>query len=120
MIHTIDTPTPHKGRDYWYNHIKAWEDDGGTQSNYCRQHKLSERLFSLWKNKFIKEQSPALETPVDFVPLRKKEAIQPAVSNGSVAIAAITLPNGIRLDVPLTSSGADIAELAKHLVPLSC
>lgn len=111
------TTAPHKGRDYWRNHVNTWEASGGTQSNYCREHQLSERLFSLWKNKFIKEQSPDPEPEVNFVPVIATHNTTSANNDSRVTI---TLPNGIRLDVMSTSSGATIAELAKHLVALSC
>ena len=119
-MNTQETATvAHKGRDYWQHHVKAWEASGGTQSSYCRQYNLSERLFSLWKNKFIKEQShvPPSKPDVNFVPVVAKQNTRCESSDNSVAI---TLPNGIRLDVMSTSSGANIAELAKHLVALSC
>lgn len=114
----LNSPSkPHKGRDYWQQHISTWEADGGTQSNYCRQHKLSERLFSLWKNKFIKEQRVEMDEKVEFVAVQTSKKAAPAINHDGVTIA---LPNGIRLDVPSCSSGAAIAELASHLVSLSC
>ena len=54
MATTELTSRPQKGRAYWLEHVNTWKASGGKQNDYCREHHLSERLFSLWKNKFIK------------------------------------------------------------------
>jgi hypothetical protein len=35
----------------WSRHIESWKKSGLSQSEYCRQHKLSITLLSKWKLK---------------------------------------------------------------------
>ena len=109
------TQRPRKGRAYWLEQVKAWEASGGTQSDYCRKHQLSERLFSLWKNKFTKEQHSSEVSSTDFLPV-----ITTPEKTTRVEYIGIILPNGIELQVPPSSLSASIADLAKDLVSLSC
>ena len=118
-INSEQNRAPRRSRKYWKSHVESWQASGGTQSHYCRQHNLSERLFSLWKNKFIKEQSSS-EEDVAFIPVVTDEDKSAPELSLEPHQFRVVLPNGICLEVPSTSSGAQVAELTRHLVPLSC
>ena len=111
------TSRPQRGRAYWHEHINAWRAAGGTQSDYCREHDLSERLFSLWKNKFLKEQERAKPSDIDFLPVMTRPRATPKATAEPIGIR---LPNGLHLQVPAALPGASVAELVRHLVSLSC
>jgi len=38
-------------REFWESHIKAWEESGLTQIEYCTRHELSRHRFTYWKSK---------------------------------------------------------------------
>lgn len=64
----------------WKAHIKVWQQSGGSQVEYCGQHDLSDKVFSLWKRRFqeaASEDSVPAATPAqdeahgtEFIPLR--------------------------------------------------
>lgn len=39
-------------RTKWEGHLKAWEESGFTQTEYCRHHGLSIHQFTYWKSHF--------------------------------------------------------------------
>jgi hypothetical protein len=118
-IHT--EPRKRRGRAFWQAHVEAWQRLGGSQGDYCRKHQIAERLFSIWKNKLKKEssvQDADTATSVDFIPV---SISSPSPANAPEPEAvSIHLPNGIYLQASLSSSGQDLAELVKNLVPIPC
>jgi len=54
------------GREYWSNHIDAWQESGLSQAGYCRQKKIPLSSFGNWKSKLYNESVSA--TP--FIELR--------------------------------------------------
>lgn len=119
MTDTHTKPRKRRGRTFWQGHVDAWQSFGGSQSDYCRQNQLSERLFSIWKNKFTKEAATQpTEDKVEFMPVSigsPNESAAPGAESVS-----IHLPNGIYLQASLSSSGQHLAELVKNLVPIPC
>lgn len=71
-------PRTRRSRAFWQRHVEDWQTKGGPQSDYRREHKISERLFSIWKNKFAKKAPPE-EDSVTFMPMltndQKKQAL---------------------------------------------
>ncbi len=107
-----------RSRAFWQHHVKQWQTKGTLQSEYCREHQISERLFSIWKNKFAKE----IEAPnnADFMPVvTEDQSPVPSVSPKAEVIS-IHLPNGISIQTPLSSSEQSLSELVQSLVPISC
>ena len=37
---------------YWKKHIAAWQEGGGSQAAYCREHGLSIKSFGYYKRRF--------------------------------------------------------------------
>lgn len=113
-------PRTRRSRAFWQHHVKQWQTKGGPQSDYCRQHQISERLFSIWKNKFAKEITP--QDDVAFIPVvtedkRHTLATLPAVEAKAISIH---LPNGISVEASLPSSGQSLSDLIQSLVPIPC
>lgn len=42
---------------YWQQHLDAQLSSGLKQSAYCREHNISDKYFSAWKNKLRKTAS---------------------------------------------------------------
>ena len=43
-----------RGR-FWLRHLRQWQEAGGSQAQYCRQHNLSAAAFGWWKRRLNRE-----------------------------------------------------------------
>lgn len=59
-----------KGADFWRKHVQQWLNSGLSQTQYCRENKLSIASFGHWKIKLV---GPDDDTP----PMRKKPLLLP-------------------------------------------
>jgi|GEM_PF-1335670 len=59
-----------KGVDFWRKHVQQWLNSGFSQTQYCRENKLSIGSFGHWKIKLV---GPDDDTP----PVRKKPLLLP-------------------------------------------
>lgn len=39
---------------FWQSHVSAWEQSGGNQAEYCRDHELNIKIFGYWKRKLLR------------------------------------------------------------------
>ena len=63
---------------YWQPHIKAWEESGISQADFCRQHGLNIKLFGYWKRKLVRKSAG-----VSFVPVSIKPSHTASMKSGS-------------------------------------
>lgn len=84
----------------WKAHIEAWQHSGGTQAAYCREHDLTDKVFSLWKRRFQKQNALGVPIPdnpksssSDFVPVKITRQ-----SSGQDQIL-LRLPSGIEMQL---------------------
>lgn len=73
---------------FWQNHIQAWQDSGLSQPAYCKEHDLKFGNFSYWRTRLKK-----IRTKSKLLPVKLEAPVN----------ATISLPGGIRIDVPLSS-----------------
>lgn len=78
--------TTEQKRTFWQNHIDCWQGSGQSQTAYCKQHGLKLANFGYWRTRLSKTQRSHKFIPVD---------LEPNVQ------ARVSLPNGIRLEVPV-------------------
>ncbi len=78
---------------FWQSHIESWEHRGDTQSDYCRNHGLSSKVFGYWKRKLCSKR----EAAVSFVPVSIKRSY-PASVNASASLR-LDIGNGYGIDV---------------------
>ncbi len=45
-----------KNRQFWKKQIKNWQESGLTQTEYCKQHDLSQHNLTYWKRRFVKTE----------------------------------------------------------------
>lgn len=77
-------------RGLWEQHLERWSKSGGTQAEYCRQHKLSTKSFTYWKRRFSEKSS------VSFVPVRVKAEPQIATDTTSGVVIS---KDGYRIEI---------------------
>jgi len=87
---------------YWYQHIKEWEQSGISKKAYCRQHNLVYDQFKWWYRRI---QEKGVEARAGFIAI-DKPARQDTVGKINIVIG------GIRIEV---QSGVDEQELKKVL-----
>ena len=88
----------------WKAHIEAWQQSGGTQADYCRKHGLTDKVFSLWKRRFQRENvidaprpTRSKPTTTDFVPIK---VVSHSVDQDQILLR---LPNGIELQLAVAT-----------------
>ena len=76
---------------HWQHHIDAWQQSGGSQAQYCRNHTLDQSQFSYWKRKLTNTSEVKVARPSRFAVAQLAVMPEPASS------LFITLPSGIVL-----------------------
>jgi len=80
--------TSNQKKDFWQQHIQAWSKSKLPQKIYCQQNNISFASFGYWRTRLNRLQKPTNKLmPVSFT--------RPSV------VVVITLPKGIRIDVPV-------------------
>lgn len=82
--------TTEQKRTFWQTHIDGWQQSGLSQPAYCKQHDLKLANFGYWRTRLNKPERTKKLIPVELT---------------SVAQARLSLPNGIRLEVPVHALG---------------
>lgn len=90
-------------RHTWKQHLDAWEQSGQSQVTYCRAHGLKPHQMTYWKGRFA-QSMPSTK----LIPLRA-----PASSAKQSHSVVVTLPDGIRLELPSEQA----TELLPNLLP---
>ena len=68
---------------YWQNHIKTFLNSGLKQVDYCKEHNLNAKTFSVRKSEYFRNQNSEDSDSVDnFIPLNNKKNISIKLSNG--------------------------------------
>ena len=75
-------------RQFWEDHVQAWQYSGLTQAEYCRQNNLKNRRWWYWRKRI----SHPYETDVTFVPLR---FLSSTLSRTDISVVT---PNGYRIE----------------------
>lgn len=83
--------TNEQKRTYWQSHFDGWRQSGLSQPEYCKQHDLKFATFGYWRTRLSKPKNTQKLIPVDLTP---------------TAQARLSLPNGIRLEVPVPALAA--------------
>ena len=93
---------PKEKRQFWEEHIQAWQQSGLTQVEYCRQNNLKNHQLCYWRKRF----SDPPDTDVTFVPVRFSSS---KISRYGISVVT---PNGYRIEF---DNGFDFSKL-RHLI----
>lgn len=102
------------GRDGWKQHIEQWKSSGLSQSEYCRRNDLNSKYFSNWKRKLSTKTRAEVSEP-EFVPVE----VLPAAPKRD-AFIKITMPNGIRIDMPVDLPESNSQKFLNMLMTIAC
>ena len=68
---------------YWQNHIRTFLNSGLKQVDYCKEHNLNAKTFSVRKSEYFRHNDNIEnESSNNFVPLNNKKNISIKLSNG--------------------------------------
>ena len=105
--------TREQKRQYWLNHIEAWQASDLSQSEYARRHNLSVKTFQYHK----RQQSlvaPASKSDQTLVPVVVES---PAVSTAPVTSGiTLSMPKGVRVELEPDFDAACLKRLLEVLV----
>jgi transposase-like protein len=61
-------PRDPRKEQFWRDHLRRWQQAGGTVRAYCRRHGLAEASFHGWR-RTLAQRDRASQPPVTFVPV---------------------------------------------------
>ena len=74
-------------KDFWQQHIHEWSKSELPQKVYCQQNNISFASFGYWRTRLNRLQKPS-------------KKLIPVTLTHSSAVVVMTLPMGVRIDVP--------------------
>jgi len=80
-------------RRKWKRHLKAWEESGTTQTEYCRINGLNEGQFTYWKSRFKRKAKTSPPVPIQINP-----DLFPSEPSG-VSKLRLNLENGFQIEI---------------------
>jgi hypothetical protein len=80
--------TSNQKKDFWQQHIQAWSKSKLPQKVYCQQNNISFASFGYWRTRLNRMEKPA-------------QKLVPITLTRPSAVVVITLPLGMRIDVPV-------------------
>jgi hypothetical protein len=89
---------PRAKRNFWEEHIRAWQAGDDSQAEYCRQNNLKMHQWWYWRRRI----SHTSDSEITFVPLN--------FSSGKLYRTGVNIvtPNGYRIEV---DHGFDLSKL---------
>jgi hypothetical protein len=94
---------PKEKRQFWENHVQAWQQSGLTQAEYYRQNNLKNHRWWYWRKRI----SHPPEADVTFVPLHFSSS-----KTSQTGISVVT-PNGYRIEC---DNGVDVSKLRQLIL----
>jgi len=68
MIEENDEIQNQEKMHFWQPHIRAWEESGVSQAEYCRRQGLNIKIFGYWKRKLCSKTHDLSFVPVTIKP----------------------------------------------------
>ena len=100
---------PKEKRQFWEEHIQAWQQSGLSQVEYCRRSNLKNHQWWYWR----KRLSQPCDTDVTFVPLHfSSSKITNQISRGVISVVT---PNGYRIEC---DSGFDVSKIRQLITTI--
>ena len=99
-------------RDFWFQHIKAWQVSDLSQAEYVRQHNLSAKSFGYYRRRYFQSKSAEMDESkrTSLLPVQLDDKSEPLAENqGSIFL---TTPDGYRIEL---SSGFNADTLQRVL-----
>jgi len=96
----VDHMTSNQKKDFWHQHIREWSKSKLPQKVYCQQNNISFASFGYWRTRLNRLQKPT-------------NKLLPVTLTRPSAVVVITLPMGMRIDVPVHALGEALPVISR-------
>ena len=97
----------------WQRHVKAWRERGLSQADYCHQHGLNRKTFSLWTRRDQGDPSMDRGTSLDLIAVQLSSSVPIATAEASTLL--LRFPHGAQLELSTAVPPRWLAELLRCL-----
>jgi hypothetical protein len=97
----------------WQRHVEAWRESGLSQADYCHQHGLNRKTFSLWTRRDQGDPSRDRDASLDLIAVHVSPSVPAATAEASVLL--LRLPHGAQLELSTAVPPRWLAELLRCL-----
>ena len=98
----------------WRRHVEAWRESGLSQVDYCHQHGLNRKTFSLWTRRDQGEPSMVKDTSLELISVQVSPSVPVATAEASALL--LRFPHGAQLELSTAVPPRWLAELLRCLV----
>lgn len=99
---------------HWFALIIEWEQSKEPQEYFCQKHNIKVPTFSYWRTRYIAKNKQQPKKTKAFVPVLPEPSAHLTKSKPSEGIQVL-LPNGVKLQLPLTMDLKDMLTLINGL-----
>jgi len=97
----------------WQRHVEAWRESGLSQADYCQQHGLNRKTFSLWTRRDQGAPSMNRGTSLELISVQVSPSVPVATAEASALL--LRLPHGAQLELSTAVPPRWLAELLRCL-----
>ena len=97
----------------WQRHVEAWRESGLSQADYCHQHGLNRKTFSLWTRRDQGDPSMDRGTSLDLIAVQLSSSVPIATAEASTLL--LRFPHGAQLELSTAVPPRWLAELLRCL-----
>jgi hypothetical protein len=97
----------------WRRHVETWRESGLSQADYCHQHGLNRKTFSLWTRRVQCEPSMDRDTSLELISVQVSSSVPIATAEASTLL--LRLPHGAQLELSTAVPPRWLAELLRCL-----
>ena len=97
----------------WRRHVEAWRESGLSQADYCHQHGLNRKTFSLWTRRDQADPSMDRDTSLELISVQVSPSVPVATAEASALL--LRFPHGAQLELSTAVPPRWLAELLRCL-----
>ena len=97
----------------WQRHVEAWRESGLSQADYCHQHGLNRKTFSLWTRRDQGEPSMVKDTSLELISVQVSPSVPVATAEASALL--LRFPHGVQLELSTAVPPRWLAEVLRCL-----
>ena len=97
----------------WRRHGEAWRESGLSQADYCHQHGLNRKTFSLWTRRDQADSSMNRDTSLELISVQVSSSVPVTIPEASALL--LRFPHGAQLELSTAVSPRWLAELLRCL-----
>jgi hypothetical protein len=97
----------------WRRHVETWRESGLSQADYCHQHGLNRKTFSLWTRRDQGDPPMDRDTSLELISVQVSPLVP--VATGEASALLLRFPHGAQLELSTAVPPRWLAELLRCL-----